>query len=791
MFNRDQTTDAIGKLAYASLPGFGYRGRRGGSWFFFSPVENQYRPMFRWAVIAHSRKRRAFEVQLAASYFSEGGQACRAQRLSVSVPLGELSGRAYEYGSKRGYEKALEMIAADLGLYREEFFGKALDTLRDDEQVLEGLEFLEGCDTTDLEEVAAVRFGPDLGKELVIYLGLEAPAAEPEDEMSAFLAQLRSEGETASQGAFTLEAGKAREKLAQFQLQDPRAFVVHLVAGAVAHGSEQVRVYLDSDDLVVDFDGPPVGRGRLEQLFASLLSDDREQAPLRHWAVGLQGATTLGPRWLWFQSQDQTSSWRLTVEPDAHRVEEHPRLELPLVNRFHFRAPADLTAVGRFFSKLKGPLPEALHLRARCSLAPVRLSLNGEVLVAAECRGYNAYLLCRTEGLPWKEPLDLEHAGYSRIEEFSGATVLFGLSYTATGTVRFVVNGLHFGAPTLNWSPVFEMTVWLGSATTDLSQQNLVADVALLRLVKRLQEREEAFLVEILENFHQIESSHQELLAVRYLQLLLEDRLSERAEALLKELPIYGTVAGERLSLTQLGSMERVFYTHRSWEFPPLDGRPVVVVESGDLGRPLHRLFQVDSADPLLETAAGWHRRRLEWLSLPPKEPRLEPRPGRIAAVSLQGLQGELGLGSGTEQLEILSSGRPLPLASHYYRWLPRGLSLVVEADGLEANDDWTDIRPGPTLEKVIELVENSLAGFFLGLSENLEAQAVRDGLINYLGWLAHKGKRHRAVEELPIFEVQDGLLNRRRVSLQEVRDEQLEVRGSPVVREALTGLKL
>ena len=62
------------------------------------------------------------------------------------------------------------------------------------------------------------------------------------------ISDLRNEGEVVSEGRFTLDRDKAREKMRQFQLADPRAYVLELVQAAVLKGAAEIAFDIDADD---------------------------------------------------------------------------------------------------------------------------------------------------------------------------------------------------------------------------------------------------------------------------------------------------------------------------------------------------------------------------------------------------------------------------------------------------------------------------------------------------------------------------------------------------------------
>jgi hypothetical protein len=86
-------------------------------------------------------------------------------------------------------------------------------------------------------------------------------------KVDQLIGELASAGEVHSEGGFSIDREKAREKMRQFQLADPRRYVLLLVQSAVHQGATKLDFEIDADDMRLTFDGRPFVREDLEELY--------------------------------------------------------------------------------------------------------------------------------------------------------------------------------------------------------------------------------------------------------------------------------------------------------------------------------------------------------------------------------------------------------------------------------------------------------------------------------------------------------------------------------------------
>lgn len=177
--------------------------------------------------------------------------------------------------------------------------------------------------------------------------------------VSRLLQEASEQGVGDGAGHFTLEPGRALEKLRRFQFSDPCTYLLPLLASARGLGASRASVTTSRQGVVVRLECPPIPAAELTELFTAAASRSRRD-PIAHLGLGVVGALGAG----------------------AQRVEviAHPgRLVLTDV------APPVLQRGGRagLEVRVKGlqPYPAALErLRGRMAWFPVPLVWNKETV---------------------------------------------------------------------------------------------------------------------------------------------------------------------------------------------------------------------------------------------------------------------------------------------------------------------------------------------------------------------------------------------------------------------------
>lgn len=188
-------------------------------------------------------------------------------------------------------------------------------------------------------------------------------------ELRETLDELRRQGETDSEGEFTLDASRARELLKRFTLENPRHYILNLVAAAVGAGATAVNVQTDADDAVVTWEGQAMTRQQLADLFAAPFQDGCPRY-VEELAIGAGFALGLEPHWVRVDCWNDGEAFRLVANAEGEHVEELQRLPGETTGtRVHVKEPL-------LRKLLRGSGEEAEAVRRLCRYAPVAIELN-------------------------------------------------------------------------------------------------------------------------------------------------------------------------------------------------------------------------------------------------------------------------------------------------------------------------------------------------------------------------------------------------------------------------------
>ncbi len=189
--------------------------------------------------------------------------------------------------------------------------------------------------------------------------------------------ELRAGGELDSRGEFTLDRDRAREKMRQFQLADPRSYVLELVQAAVLAGAGEARFEIDADDMRMSFDGRPFTARDFEELYSSMFTR-RSSLARRQLALGLNSAMALDPRVLRVES----GTARMEMRPDGDEITTAKGAVDG--TRIHVKDRFGNATLVRFVLKLRGHVTEMLYLKEHCRWAALAIHLNGQRISGGE-----------------------------------------------------------------------------------------------------------------------------------------------------------------------------------------------------------------------------------------------------------------------------------------------------------------------------------------------------------------------------------------------------------------------
>jgi hypothetical protein len=356
--------------------------------------------------------------------------------------------------------------------------------------------------------------------------------------LNDLIEELQTSGATDSSGVFTISSEKAREKLSQFALPDPRFYVLNLIASAVAAGATNIEIRVTAERLLFDYDGEPLNPSDLAALWNQLLNPQR--ASLHELAVAMNAARSLGPVELSLESWNGDQGCRLDVEGDTLKVQplHHSSWERACDgHRITVREGARKKTARWFFG-----IPERGILRANSHLGPAKVVLDGRELSRSVSAGQSP------RSAAWLHLVDGPARLRANPPEPSWAPACMVVGPTASAAryeavlalgpaevcekegLMIVCNGIAFSRPASWLGCSFACgVVFTGELRKNLSHTDLAEDEAYQELLNQLRWNVESLIVSRLEHPHPLPA---ELASI---MLLFAPILAQRLRA--RELP--------------------------------------------------------------------------------------------------------------------------------------------------------------------------------------------------------------------------------------------------------------
>jgi len=193
--------------------------------------------------------------------------------------------------------------------------------------------------------------------------------------LSVSIDQFRSEGELETRGHFRLDESAAREKLRQFRLKDPHAWVLEFVRAAHIGEAGSISFTIRAGEMSCHIMGLEIAAEVAKDWAHAPFEDitSTESRVLRHVAIGLVTLQGLGPKSIAFEAGTGVDRIRFEIG-DGKETQTIPILGtgIRVEGRGRF-----VHGVKRFFESIFGELAEIVHLKSSCQYPRLPVFLNG------------------------------------------------------------------------------------------------------------------------------------------------------------------------------------------------------------------------------------------------------------------------------------------------------------------------------------------------------------------------------------------------------------------------------
>ena len=178
-----------------------------------------------------------------------------------------------------------------------------------------------------------------------------------------------------------LEEAYVRERLNRHLPADPAAYVLALVASAVAADASYLKITNDADDFVLLRDGRTPTPEELEGLFGHMLHSGAipERAYLVDLAVGLNAATAMNPKLIQVETWGAWGGNRYTLTGTGHKLETTKAgfSDARATFRVQIKEPRRL---GKLMRMVTGFPPEGDLIAKHCCYAGPKITVNGQAI---------------------------------------------------------------------------------------------------------------------------------------------------------------------------------------------------------------------------------------------------------------------------------------------------------------------------------------------------------------------------------------------------------------------------
>lgn len=203
--------------------------------------------------------------------------------------------------------------------------------------------------------------------------------------IDAVIARSRQPGAMSSRKRFTISRKRAIQKLRQFALADPHAYILELIQAAIANGAVYVDIQTSRSEVTLSYVGGGLSEEELAQIFDFLFAskDRADVRDLRALALGLNAALRFVPDVITVESGDGTpkGTTRMVLRPGSDGVEVG-KPETPLAGTYVRIEGMSRSALGKAWKRSfpADVVREVGLIESRCRTAPVPIVIDGDSL---------------------------------------------------------------------------------------------------------------------------------------------------------------------------------------------------------------------------------------------------------------------------------------------------------------------------------------------------------------------------------------------------------------------------
>jgi hypothetical protein len=335
--------------------------------------------------------------------------------------------------------------------------------------------------------------------------------------LQGYLDTLSSQGQSVSEGVFTISPQEARRKLAEFQLHCPERFILLLVSSAVAGGASFITLRDTQTSLSISFDGATYTAVQFEGLYSDLFRGKAGAVAM----LALGVAPLVGKVEVVSVTPEGTAVWRPGEQKDE--VSSHSQTGSPL-NMVEVQKPNSPWSFLRTLRGYVGFGPEAKLVDKECEHSPVPITINEQLVSRPVQLGWPLLAILSGQG-------KANHQA-AIVWDPEPANFRCALAY-GTGKLEAVVHGVSFP---LNVDCGLYGVVWHDGLRTDVSYRELARDVAYDQLCRSLEKMGAEVFLRITRNLQSLDDRQTLQLALQVSKNAELSGLSEGipSEALLR-----------------------------------------------------------------------------------------------------------------------------------------------------------------------------------------------------------------------------------------------------------------